>query len=390
MHVAVRSTVATGVALVGASAIALSPIQPVGSVALPLSGVNVPAAISNVAVELAAQTNPFEAWVNVLTQTVTNAGALGTALVADPLPVVRQVAQNWIGYGQTTATALGDFAAGLNFYLFSSEPYSLPYYVKTVLQQLAAGELAAAASSINESIGSAIIRLGLPLFPLTNIPGAITDNLTAAVKSLTSITTLFGLLVGGLSPIEGVIQAAGDSGQVIVDSLGAGDFGAAAQALLNIPPTLVGAFINGYTSVGGSVFQGILSPPDENGVNPGLLYTLLVNIPKALATAITPVSASASAAARLAKPATSVEAAPATDATESTGSTDSAASSDATEASSGSSATAGVGGSRVTGKKDTKAQNGVAAKKPTGAKSSTGAKSARPHAGNGGGGGSAE
>src|SRR5215470_8151266 len=79
MHIAVRSTVATGVALVGASAIALSPIQPVGSVALPLSEINVPAAVSNVAVELAALPNPITPWVDVFTTAVTNAGVLGAA-----------------------------------------------------------------------------------------------------------------------------------------------------------------------------------------------------------------------------------------------------------------------------------------------------------------------
>ncbi|MCV7177306.1 hypothetical protein [Mycolicibacterium sphagni] len=317
-----------------------------------------------------------------MTQTVTNAGVLGTAWLADPLPIARQVAQNWIGYGGIVSTALGDAAAGLNTYLTTS----LPQYLQTVFQQLAAGEPAAAASTINEAIGSAILNVGVPFFPVTNIPSAITDNLTAAVKSLTSIGTLFGLLIAGISPATGVIQAAGDSAQVIVDSLGAGHYGAAVQALINIPPTLVGAFINGYTPAGSSQMPGLLSPPDENGYNAGLVYTLLVTIPKAIATAITPASASASAAARLAEPATSVEATPAT---ESTSSTDSTASTDATEAGSGSSTTTGVGGSRVTGKKDAKAQNDAGAKKSTGAKSSTDAKSARPHAGSGRHGGSA-
>src|SRR3954454_3212104 len=86
MHIAVRSTVATGVAMVGAGAIALAPIHPVGPVALPLSEINVPAAISTMEVELAALPNPISPWVNVFTTAVTNAGVLGTAWLDDPAP----------------------------------------------------------------------------------------------------------------------------------------------------------------------------------------------------------------------------------------------------------------------------------------------------------------
>ncbi|SBS75802.1 conserved exported hypothetical protein [uncultured Mycobacterium sp.] len=359
MHIAVRSTVATGVALVGASAIALSPIQPVGSVALPLSEVNVPAAISNVAVELAAMPNPFDAWVNVITETVTNAGALGTAWLADPLPVGRQAAQNWIGYGDILSTALSGAASGLYSYLTTS----LPQFLQTAFQQVAAGEPAAAASTINEALGSAIITVGLPFFPVMAIPGSITDNLSAAVKSLTGIQTLFGLLLAAIGPPTGVIQATGDSAQVIVDSLRTGDYGAAVQALFNLPPTLLGAVINGYTPPGGSIMPGLLTPPDDTGFNAGLVYTLLVSIPKAIATAITPVAAPA--AARTAKPAASVEAAPATDATASTGT--------------GKSARGALRSSPTSGKSS--AKSAAAAKKPSGAKKSTGAKSARPNRG---------
>ncbi|WP_445167086.1 hypothetical protein ACTXG7_25205 [Mycolicibacterium sp. Dal123E01] len=355
---------ATGVALVGAGAIALSPIQPIGSVASPWSETNVPTAVSNVAIELAAVPNVIAPWVALFTDAVTNAGALGTALLADPFPVGRQLAQNWIGYGDIVTTALSAVASALNTYVTEQ----LPQYVKTVFQQLADGEPAAAASTINEALGNAIIGIGLPFFPVLDIPGKITDNLTAAVKSITGINTLLNLLVAAIGPPTGVIQAAGDSAQVVVDSLGAGDYTAAAVALFNMPPTLLGAVINGYTPPGGSIMPGLLTPPDENGYNAGLVYTLMVTIPKALATAITPPAVPA--AAKLAKPA-SVEA-PATDAT--------ADSADATEASAGSASTPkGAASSRLSGKSG--AKGNASAKKPTGANKSSGAKSARSHKG---------
>jgi hypothetical protein len=350
---------ATGVALVGASAIALSPIQPIGSVALPLSNANVPAAVSNIAIELAAQPNPIEAWVNVFTGAVTNAGALGAALLADPLPIGRQAAQNWIGYGEILSTALSGAAQGTYDYLTNQ----LPQLLKTASQQIAAGEPAAAASTINEMLGAAILSVGLPFFPVMEIPGKITDNLTAAVKSLTGIETLFGLLLAAIGPPTGITQAIGDTAQVVVDAVGAGDYGTAITELINLPATLTGALINGYTPPGGSIMPGLLTPPDDTGFNAGLVYTLLVSIPKAIATAITPVAAPA--AARTAKPAASVEEAPATDATASPAT--------------GKSARGAVRSSPESGKSS--AKSAAAAKKPVSAKKPTGAKSARPHRG---------
>lgn len=366
MHIAVRSTVATGVALVGASAIALSPIQPVGSVALPLSDINVPAAFSNVAVELAAMPNPFAPWVTLVTEAVTNAGALGAALLTDPLPVGRQAALNWIGYGNILTTALSGAATGSYDYLTNQ----LPLFLKTAGQEIADGQPAAAASTLNEALGAAILAIGLPFFPVMEIPGKITDNLSSAVKALTSVETLFGLLLAAIGPPTGVIQATGDTAQVVVDSLGAGDYGAAVAALFNLPPTLLGAVINGYTPPGGTLMPGLLTPPDDTGYNAGLVYTLLVTIPKAIATAITPVAVPA--AARTAKSADSVEAPAASEKTASSGMGKSLR-------------TAGVGSTPASksGAKVTAGKKPAGAKKAAGAKTSTGAKSARPHSGGG-------
>jgi hypothetical protein len=155
--------------------------------------------------------------------------------------------------------------------------------------------------------------------------------------------------------------AVGDTAQEFVDSVGAGDYAAAAQAIFDLAPIVVGAIINGYTAPDTTFTPGLLTPPDEFGFNAGLAYTLLVTIPKAIATAITPPVPPA--AARSAKPAASVEAAPATDASTGTGK----------------SARGAVRSSPTSGKSS--AKSAAAAKKPSGAKKSTGAKSARPHRG---------
>ncbi|BBY59210.1 hypothetical protein [Mycolicibacterium sarraceniae] len=135
--------------------------------------------------------------------------------------------------------------------------------------------------------------------------------------------------------------------------------------MINLPATITGALINGYTPPGGSIMPGLLTPPDENGFNAGIYYTLFVTIPKAIATAITPPAAPA--APRTAKAASSAVATDEADATDSTGIT--------------SGSPSAGNSSRPSGKSGAKVTNN--AKRPAGAKESTGAKSARANAGAG-------
>jgi len=271
MHIAVRSSIATGVALVGASAIALTPIQPVTS---PLF--NVPAAVSTASVDLTAAYNPFAAWLNLFTTTADNAGQIGTAWLADPFPAGRQLGTNLIGYGNTFATAAGGFADGLYTYVTDVAPTSLT----KAFQELAAGDATAAATTINQLIGLALFTVGLPLFPLLDVPKDIAANFVAVVNTAFGLETVLPLVVGLLGPFQSSIQAFGENVQVVIDAVGAGDAVAALGATLDIVPNVINAFINGGT-FSSSSFAGLLTP--EAG---GLLYSLAITIPKAIATAL--------------------------------------------------------------------------------------------------------
>ncbi|AKK26011.1 hypothetical protein AB431_04055 [Mycobacterium sp. EPa45] len=354
--------------MVGAGAIALAPIHPIGPVALPLSEINVPAAISTMEVELAALPNPITPWVDVFTTAVTNAGVLGSAWLDDPAPVARQLALNWIGYGQTTATALGQAVQGAIDYFGTSFPQAL----QTAFQQIRDGQLSAAGSTLSDAVLGTILYVGGPLFPLAAIPGQITQNLNAAVVAATDINTLVGLVLGAAGPVGGVIRAVADTAQQFVDAISVRDYSAAAQAVFDVAPNIVTAIVNGYTTTDGTLYPGLLTPPDAQGVNAGLGYTLLVSIPRTIATAL---GAPAPTAAAVVAPAASREAA-------SSQTTDS----DATEAGSESSSPKSTARAlRTKGKSATK--TATAAKKPAGATTSTGAKSARRGKGTGHGGG---
>ncbi len=277
MRIAVRSSIASGVALVGAGAVAFAPMQPVAS---PLSNVHIPAAFSSV--QLTATFDPVTPWVDLVTAAVSNVSTIGQDWLADPAPALRQLGTNWFGYAQTTATALGGVATATYDYLTTTVPQSLT----TAFQQIADGDLSGAAGTINNALGTAILTIGLPLFPVLDIPGKMADNFAAVVKTVTGLATVLPALIGVLGPIEGSIQSLGDSGQAVLDALAAGQTVAALNAAVNTLPKFIGAIVNGYESTDGSLYPGLLSPPDENGNNAGIAYTLLVSIPKAIATAL--------------------------------------------------------------------------------------------------------
>ncbi|MGY4712014.1 hypothetical protein ACXDF8_21010 [Mycolicibacterium sp. CBM1] len=311
MPIAVRSSVATGVALIGAGAIALAPMQPVAST---LSNLHAPAlfSASNIQLTAAGGFDPVTPWVDVITAAVTNVTTIGEEWLADPLPALRQLGTNWLGYADTFGTALGGVATGTWTYLTQTVPES----ITTAFQQIADGDLSGAASTINNALGSAVVSIGLPLFPVLDIPGKITDNLSAVVKALTGLNTALPLVLGILGPIEGGIQAFGDSAQSVLDAAAAGQIVTALNNAVNTIPAVVGAVLNGYQD---GTYPGLLSLPPAPGVfGGGLVHALLVDIPQAIAVALgAPAPETATAAAKQAAPSAEAVAADAPAAVES-------------------------------------------------------------------------
>src|SRR5689334_13873463 len=90
MEVAVRSYFATGVALVGAGVIAVSPVVPKPDVELPA----LPAVHASVPVELTALENPLELVAQLVQQSLANVNALGNRILADPAPILTNQVAN--------------------------------------------------------------------------------------------------------------------------------------------------------------------------------------------------------------------------------------------------------------------------------------------------------
>ena len=276
MHTAVRPYFTGGIALVGASVIAVSPIAP------PLPDIHLPdpAQVAK-EVELAAFVNPLATLVDVIQTSINNLATTGGQALADPFPVLQQLAANGLGYAGTLGTA----AQGLVSALGSFATSTLPTTLQTAFGQLAMGDVAGAVSTLNNALTSAGLGVVVPLLPVFAIPTQIAQNVLNVTNVVTGVPLALGLSV--LSTVEGTAFQFGASAQAVVDAVKAGDGVTALSGLLNGPAEITGAFLNGVPSQG---FVGIFSP------TLGLVSELGVSIPQQIAQALDPAAATATLA----------------------------------------------------------------------------------------------
>lgn len=214
MHVAVRSSLTAGVALVGAGAMAVSPVSPAAPQMLTPT-------MQSVAVDLTAATNPVTAWTKVLTDAFGNTARIGGALVSDPAPVLRQVITNDVGYVTSVATGLASTIQGLIASATSSEPGSLGAALQTLIDDIEAGEYHQAGLDAG-NLMFGVLMSAFGLISALEIPVTITQNIANA-----AVAAVGGLVTGAVLPAVGTLQgafvAAGDSAQAVADALGDGD-----------------------------------------------------------------------------------------------------------------------------------------------------------------------
>ncbi len=269
MHTAIRPYATAGVALVGASVIAVSPIAP----SLPDIHIANPLAHVSASVELTQAVSPITTLVQVIQTSVMNLATTGGQVLADPFPVLRQVIANQLGFAKVLTTAAEGVASAL-----VSFAMTLPMTAQTLIGQLASGDIADAVVTVNNAVVSLVLGAAIPLLPVFAIPGEIAQNVTNVLNLLGGFGGILTLLaISPLSTLLGTNFQFGVSAQAVIDAVRAGDLPLALNALLNGPIQITGAFLNG---VPGQGFVGILSP------SLGLLNVLAVEIPQLIATTL--------------------------------------------------------------------------------------------------------
>ncbi|MGW4101197.1 hypothetical protein [Mycobacterium sp. NPDC004974] len=297
-----------GVAMVSASAIAVTPvaqnptiIQQAQTLAYDLTAT------------MDATASPIDVYGTLFSNTFSNLQLLGSAVAANPAPLLNQVLENQLGYAGKFGAAFEAIPTNLQNW------YNGPNGQERLAQAqaaLEAGDIGEAYRWFNHSMlyafqgafGSLIapgfILSGIPRGEteyLAGIPEQMAQNFTNLIAAtLTSSVVVSAVFQGAFATVSGPVFELARVAEAISTSVAAGDVQGAFNAVVNTPGILVNAALNGFkysdpdpeTGTGGyTEWPALLTfaDPGEQGgarVVAGLLQNLLVNIPKSLADAI--------------------------------------------------------------------------------------------------------
>lgn len=184
----VRPWITAGVAVLGASVIAVAPIEPVPHPEM---------RIANAALEISAAPNPFDYYPQVLMRSLSNAGERLNQYISDPLPIAQAIADNQ----RNALTDIVDAAGSLDpVALVRAILRAFAQPVVNLVKVLSTGEPF-------ETSASLLVRLALPV--------------------------VGGVFAGG--------SAIGEAVQALLDL----DVVAAVNAVINVPARVVDGILNG-------------------------------------------------------------------------------------------------------------------------------------------------
>jgi hypothetical protein len=276
-----RPYLAAGVAVVGASLIAVNPVAPTIAADVQERAVRLTGAITSDIADVttnaatavaAAATNPITLWSDVLNTALTNTQTLANEWLADPFPIMAQVIHNQLGFAQT----IGGSLQSMNSTLLNVITQELPGQFQTMVNGIAAGDIGASVSTFNQQLLLDLIPTIFPLQDILKIPGEMATNF-ANVLSQYLPEIGVSLLTGTLGSIMGPVDAVAYGVQDVVDAWDAGQPGQALIDAVNLPAIYTDALLNGYSPPGGLGFAGLLGTPG------GIFQLLGITIPQQIA-----------------------------------------------------------------------------------------------------------
>jgi hypothetical protein len=272
MHAAIRPYVTAGIALVGASAIAVTPIA-----ATPPD-----ITVADPAVQLAA--SPFDAYVTLFDRSRDNVQGL-TSLALAPVPTLPFTVEELISQAldvNANVTSFQALVGGLSGQISSLNQLT-QMFVQAASSELQAGKFADALDVLLYTAlfgGSGV--LGFALYPAALL-GADVEELTPVLAG--------ALLNAAVAPVLSGVSVAGHVTQDVVDALRSGNYQDIPGDLIAAPARLADGIVNGTeleTSVFGPVaIPGILGDKtltDAEGPGPISLAIQLVQIARGLLT----------------------------------------------------------------------------------------------------------
>ncbi|MFV8049069.1 hypothetical protein [Mycobacterium sp. 48b] len=274
-----------GIAALGASVIAVNPIA------------TSPALIEaqHRAVQLVADAtaSPLDVYGELFTNTVTNIGALGEQLAANPFPVLSTIAANQQGYAEQIGTAIQAIPTTFqNWYENGGREGSAgKVYVAAIQTALEAGDFNTAYDNFNKFF---LFGLQNSILPVANvlftIPPQMAQNFADGVTAVSSAGTLvYGLFQSLFAPLSGSAFEASRVNDAISAAVSSGDVAGAVTAIVNAPGIIANAFLNGFDYNDADTteaWSGLFSPKGTRASG-GPISQLLITIPQKIAAAIT-------------------------------------------------------------------------------------------------------
>jgi hypothetical protein len=237
-----------GVALAGATAIAISPISPVAP-ALP--DITMPATTA-AKVELTSIQDGIAAYFDLFRDTTDSLVNLFNAAVIEngPAPILQAIIENQLGL----AAGLADgFQGSVDAVL--QQIANFPTVVEVVSGLLASGNVLGAATTFVDAINIGAILTIAPL--LDPVVAAITTPINHFADAVTAVASQ-GLLLAGLALLSApsaLIVSGGAAAQGIVDAFESGDIGDIIGSFIAAPAVVANGVLNGFTAN----YPGLLS-----------------------------------------------------------------------------------------------------------------------------------
>jgi hypothetical protein len=299
MQVASRPRLNAGIAVVGASVIAVCPLAP------QMPDVHLPS-VQSAAVELASTVSaiakpvvdPIEQWTQVVQAAITNLGALGQTLAKDPAPILQQILANQSADGVILGNASAAAVTAL-----TTAAQALPGALQTALTQLEAGNVTDAVTTLTGPVLPLVLGLYDAAFTGADA-WQVVEKTVQNFANVVATVPAIGLpaILAVAAPLISDINASAAIGQAVADAGKAGDLEGVITALVNAPATLTGATLNGYGELPGLGFPagGLVSGlGDIPGFTSGTISGLLA-LRDQIATALEPQKKTASSFASLA------------------------------------------------------------------------------------------
>ncbi|ORA33255.1 hypothetical protein [Mycobacterium aquaticum] len=287
------------VAVLGAGAIAVNPVATSPTLL----------EAQHRAVQLVADVtgSPAEVYQGILTDTVSNLTALGENWMANPFPLLSQIAANQTGYAQQIGAAIQSIPTVLQNWYENGKGESKPgaEYLANAAAAIEAGDFNTAYDNINRFMLFGLQNLAAPLTGLflsstdrttgeykPGIPEQMAQNFADAVAVVfSSSTMLTGVFQSVFAPLSGAAWEASRAGEAISTALASGDAQGAVTALVNTPGVILNAIVNGFdyqdgdtTAPWAGLLTGCIGKTGRCGS--GALEQLLITIPTKIATAI--------------------------------------------------------------------------------------------------------